>query len=468
MRLHAVHRGDEGQCRGRAGGCRDRTLHPSAHEPSLPIDSTLNAAACNVQWEAPSEGFRLAPFEWSSAAAPASAGYQQQQQQQGWVSAADLEQQLIHRAASQQQLLAQQQQQRQEKAAALRAAVSMADLEAQMLLAASAASAAGNGASEDMAGVACPDADAAAGAGAAEGGAAELRGVAAPQGTHTRFDSEDEAEAAAVQQPGVQNGVVVEQAAPVSSIEQLAAGLQHMAVDGEQKQHQRQEAPQAAGKGGSALGGTIAAAGMEGSSQETGGGGDELDAEDEGHGDEDDEEAGPGQQPAAKKKKKRSGRKKGTAAAAAAAAAGHQQGGEGSGGGGGGCGRRPSYRPDSMDPRLEKYWLQRYSLFSRFDEGIQVDDQGWYSVTPEVIAAHHAERAGGCGEGGGLAVRRARSGSAGQQACRVGVCFGLTLFSLAHLCLCSGDARARLRRLRSLCRRRRQRDPGVGEIVGAQ
>ncbi|EFN50699.1 hypothetical protein CHLNCDRAFT_37728 [Chlorella variabilis] len=46
-----------------------------------------------------------------------------------------------------------------------------------------------------------------------------------------------------------------------------------------------------------------------------------------------------------------------------------------------------------MDWKLEKYWLQRYSLFSRFDEGIQVDDQGWYSVTPEVIAAHHARRA---------------------------------------------------------------------------
>ena len=37
-----------------------------------------------------------------------------------------------------------------------------------------------------------------------------------------------------------------------------------------------------------------------------------------------------------------------------------------------------------------KYWLQRYSLFSKFDEGIQIDKQGWYSITPERIAQHHA------------------------------------------------------------------------------
>ena len=27
--------------------------------------------------------------------------------------------------------------------------------------------------------------------------------------------------------------------------------------------------------------------------------------------------------------------------------------------------------------RLRKYWLQRYSLFSRFDEGIRLDEEGW-------------------------------------------------------------------------------------------
>jgi hypothetical protein len=37
-------------------------------------------------------------------------------------------------------------------------------------------------------------------------------------------------------------------------------------------------------------------------------------------------------------------------------------------------------------PELNKYWYQRRRLFRRFDEGIQLDDQGWYSVTPEIIA----------------------------------------------------------------------------------
>lgn len=31
-----------------------------------------------------------------------------------------------------------------------------------------------------------------------------------------------------------------------------------------------------------------------------------------------------------------------------------------------------------------KYWMQRYSLFSRFDADIQLDTEGWWSVTPEV------------------------------------------------------------------------------------
>ena len=40
---------------------------------------------------------------------------------------------------------------------------------------------------------------------------------------------------------------------------------------------------------------------------------------------------------------------------------------------------------------MAKYWLQRYSLFERFDEGVRVDEEGWYSATPEVVAAHHAQ-----------------------------------------------------------------------------
>eukprot|EP00049_Salpingoeca_infusionum_P007524 m.122405 g.122405 ORF g.122405 m.122405 type:complete len:779 (-) comp13731_c0_seq1:988-3324(-) len=39
-----------------------------------------------------------------------------------------------------------------------------------------------------------------------------------------------------------------------------------------------------------------------------------------------------------------------------------------------------------------KYWMQRYRLFDLFDHGIVMDAVGWYSVTPEIIAEHHAER----------------------------------------------------------------------------
>ena len=41
---------------------------------------------------------------------------------------------------------------------------------------------------------------------------------------------------------------------------------------------------------------------------------------------------------------------------------------------------------------MEKYWFQRYRLFSRFDEGIRLDEESWFSVTPEKIAEHIAER----------------------------------------------------------------------------
>ena len=40
----------------------------------------------------------------------------------------------------------------------------------------------------------------------------------------------------------------------------------------------------------------------------------------------------------------------------------------------------------------DKYWAQRRRLFSRFDMGIQLDSEGWYSVTPEIIADHVASR----------------------------------------------------------------------------
>ncbi|XP_059481569.1 uncharacterized protein LOC132200254 [Neocloeon triangulifer] len=56
---------------------------------------------------------------------------------------------------------------------------------------------------------------------------------------------------------------------------------------------------------------------------------------------------------------------------------------------------------------MHKYWAKRYQLFSRFDEGIRLDEESWFSVTPEEIAKHIAERCqsdvivdGFCGAGG--------------------------------------------------------------------
>lgn len=40
----------------------------------------------------------------------------------------------------------------------------------------------------------------------------------------------------------------------------------------------------------------------------------------------------------------------------------------------------------------EKYFVQRFMLFSRYDEGVQLDEEGWFSVTPEVLARHMAQR----------------------------------------------------------------------------
>ncbi|XP_061652575.1 trimethylguanosine synthase isoform X4 [Phyllopteryx taeniolatus] len=56
--------------------------------------------------------------------------------------------------------------------------------------------------------------------------------------------------------------------------------------------------------------------------------------------------------------------------------------------------RRKRRVPANMaaEPGLAKYWAQRYRLFSRFDEGIKLDREGWFSVTPEKIAEHIALR----------------------------------------------------------------------------
>lgn len=61
----------------------------------------------------------------------------------------------------------------------------------------------------------------------------------------------------------------------------------------------------------------------------------------------------------------------------------------------------------AQDPALIKFWYKRYSLFSKFDQGIKLDQESWFSVTPEKVAEHLAERCrcdliidGFCGPGG--------------------------------------------------------------------
>ncbi|XP_058830544.1 trimethylguanosine synthase-like [Topomyia yanbarensis] len=44
------------------------------------------------------------------------------------------------------------------------------------------------------------------------------------------------------------------------------------------------------------------------------------------------------------------------------------------------------------DKSLLKYWYKRFSLFSLFDAGIKLDRESWFSVTPEKVASHTAER----------------------------------------------------------------------------
>ncbi|XP_057714124.1 trimethylguanosine synthase [Corythoichthys intestinalis] len=54
--------------------------------------------------------------------------------------------------------------------------------------------------------------------------------------------------------------------------------------------------------------------------------------------------------------------------------------------------KKPIPEDMAAEPGLAKYWAQRYRLFSRFDEGIKLDKEGWFSVTPEKIAEHIALR----------------------------------------------------------------------------
>ncbi|KAI9344885.1 RNA cap guanine-N2 methyltransferase-domain-containing protein [Obelidium mucronatum] len=66
-----------------------------------------------------------------------------------------------------------------------------------------------------------------------------------------------------------------------------------------------------------------------------------------------------------------------------------------------------TWTEDLIPKEVKKYWRHRHSLFTRFDEGVKLDHEGWYSVTPEKVAHHVATRCTGkvvvdafCGAGG--------------------------------------------------------------------
>ncbi|KAF3917388.1 hypothetical protein ABW21_db0204188 [Orbilia brochopaga] len=49
------------------------------------------------------------------------------------------------------------------------------------------------------------------------------------------------------------------------------------------------------------------------------------------------------------------------------------------------------YTKETVPWDLTGYWRQRYSLFSLWDEGIWITDEGYYSVTPEQVAKKIAD-----------------------------------------------------------------------------
>jgi trimethylguanosine synthase len=48
--------------------------------------------------------------------------------------------------------------------------------------------------------------------------------------------------------------------------------------------------------------------------------------------------------------------------------------------------------PYPSEDVADKFWSQRRRLFTRFDDGIQLDKESWFSVTPEAIADHIASK----------------------------------------------------------------------------
>jgi trimethylguanosine synthase len=59
---------------------------------------------------------------------------------------------------------------------------------------------------------------------------------------------------------------------------------------------------------------------------------------------------------------------------------------------------------EELPNKLRKYFIQRYDLFSRYDEGVVFTPDSWYGVTPEAIAKAIANEALASPDGSGIIV----------------------------------------------------------------
>lgn len=51
-----------------------------------------------------------------------------------------------------------------------------------------------------------------------------------------------------------------------------------------------------------------------------------------------------------------------------------------------------SYKQVSVSRKMRKFYARRYQLFNKFDHGVLMDTESWYSVTPEAVARHIAHK----------------------------------------------------------------------------
>ena len=50
------------------------------------------------------------------------------------------------------------------------------------------------------------------------------------------------------------------------------------------------------------------------------------------------------------------------------------------------CSGSPTFKVAQLTHN--RYWQQRYDIFSRYDDGILMTDDAWFSVTPEPVAQY--------------------------------------------------------------------------------